>query len=139
MSVISRTKNYAKLKESKEKARLSSDVLIKVLIPIVRWFLTITSLYSVSTVFVVGLVPFTTAYLAGATQMSLKIDAITGLSSWVFPSIAATILLSVLCLVIDYKIYKFFKKYLSYSYFVEKRNNIGKNNENKVKLSSRKK
>lgn len=135
MGVLSRTKSYDKFTKSKEKAKASSDVIIKFLMPIVRWFFTLLLIYSVSCVFVVGIVPFTTAYIAGLTQISIHTDVITGLSAWGFPSLAATLLLTVLCGLIDYRIYKFFKKYLSYSYFVEKRDKMGQKEDSAKVIS----
>lgn len=79
-----------------------------------RWVFTAILIYAVSLTTIAYLVPFTASYLAGSAKIVGATDLVSSLTLWIFPSMAATIMLSALCLVIDYQIYKFFKKHMCF-------------------------
>lgn len=131
-TTLSKTKSYAKVKEAKTK--LSKDkalqtaktTALKTIVWIARWFSTIFGIYFVTTTVVTGIVPFTVSYIAGMAGMKLTTDAITSLSTWVFPALAFTIIAGGLTIAIDISIYKFFKKHLDWKTLEAKRNGAEK-------------
>lgn len=88
--------------------------LYKFFILSLRWFLTIVVTYSMTVTTVAYMIPFTAAYLAGSAQIAGTTDLVSSITLWLFPALAATIILTVLCLVMDYGVYRFFKKHIRF-------------------------
>ena len=143
MSTLQKSKFYPKFLSAKDKVKSDSKeskrIGLRIFLFIVRWLATILSIYCFSAAVVAGVIPFTVSYLAGASQMTLGTDVITGLSSWVFPALGATIIISIGTVFIDIKMFKFFKKYLSFDGAKEQAEKMEENTVKVVKLSSRKK
>jgi uncharacterized protein YpmB len=98
--------------DAKNKLKEQRSVL-RFFVGLVRWFATIIVVYSFTTAVIVSAIPFTTGYLAGIAQISNQTDIVTALTTWVFPSLAAVIIITILVILIDSAIYKFFKKWLN--------------------------
>lgn len=128
MGTISKTKSYAKVKNTKLKLKndatwqATKTGIFKVLMFVGRWIATTFCIYLVSMISITGLIPFTVAYLAGQSGMSVGTDAVTSVTTWVCPSVGATIIISIVTAVIDVQIYKFFKKQFSYQRLEDKKN-----------------
>lgn len=110
--VTRESKISKKLHEKKAKIKEDRGVL-RVILGVIRWVATVVIMYAFTAAMIVSVIPFTTSYLAGAAQISKDTDIISGLAMWGFPSLAATLIITVLVVFVDVKIFRFFKKWLS--------------------------
>ena len=101
-----------KFHEAKNNMKENRSVL-RFFVNMFRYVATIIVIYAFTAAAIVSIIPFTVSYLAGIAQISKTTDIISGLIMWGFPSLAATLIITMLVLLIDYKIYKFFKKWLN--------------------------
>lgn len=118
---IQKSKTYQKWKTAKSDVntdwKTSGGLRVRIyhfFIFCLRWFLTLLITYSLTVTTVAYMIPFSVAYLSGSAKIAGSTDFISSLTMWLFPALAVTLILTALCIFLNYNVYRFFKKHLTY-------------------------